>query len=411
MNSQPQHDHGDNEEAFLDETDIINVHDIDEEDLPDADDEETGGEVDSDVPDADDEETSGGDVDLEVVDDSMHIFTGHTDELYASACSPVDAILVATGGGDDKGFLWKINREDGAFELPGHRDSVSSLSFSTDGQLLATGGLDGVVKVWDTVNGELKCTLDGPSEGIEWIKWHPKGHVILAGAEDASIWMWNADRATYLQTFTGHGSSVTCGDFTPDGRTICSGSQDATLRIWNPKTAENIHVVRGHPYHTEGLTCLAISSDSTLALTGASDGSVHVVNISTGKVVISLNPHSDSVECAAFEASSRKDSWRAATGGMDKKLMIWDQNSSPRCVCDHEDGVTCLLWLSSSRYIATGCLDGDIRVWDSLSGDCVKKFRGHAGPIQSISATADGNFLVSASLDGTSRVFEIAEFR
>ncbi|XP_060958768.1 uncharacterized protein LOC133030243 [Cannabis sativa] len=56
-------------------------------------------------------------------DDSMHIFTGHTDELYSVACSPTDALLVATGGGDDKGFLWKIGQGDWAFELQGHKDS------------------------------------------------------------------------------------------------------------------------------------------------------------------------------------------------------------------------------------------------------------------------------------------------
>ncbi|GFP86135.1 vesicle transport v-snare 13 [Phtheirospermum japonicum] len=41
-----------------------------------------------------------------------------------------------------------------------------------------------------------------------------------------------------------------------------------------------------HPYHTAGLTCLTINSDSTLALSGSSDGSAHFVNISTGKVVL-----------------------------------------------------------------------------------------------------------------------------
>lgn len=40
----------------------------------------------------------------------------------------------------------------------------------------------------------------------------------------------------------------------------------------------------GHPYHADGLTCLTISSDSTLAITGAKDSSVHVVNIASGKV-------------------------------------------------------------------------------------------------------------------------------
>ncbi|KAM7521018.1 hypothetical protein LguiB_019980 [Lonicera macranthoides] len=84
--------------------------------------------------------------------------------------------------------------------------------------------------------------------------------------------------------FSGHGSSVTSGDFTPDGKTICIGSDDATLRIWNPKSGENIHVVSSYPYNTEGLTCLKISSDSNLALTGSKDSSVHIVNITNGKV-------------------------------------------------------------------------------------------------------------------------------
>lgn len=45
-----------------------------------------------------------------------------------------------------------------------------------------------------------------------------------------------------------------------------------------------ITIFVGHPYHTDGLTCLTITSDSTLALTGSKDSSVHIVNITTGKV-------------------------------------------------------------------------------------------------------------------------------
>lgn len=42
-------------------------------------------------------------------------------ELYIVACSPTEPTLVATGGGDDKGFLWKIGQGDWAFELQGIR--------------------------------------------------------------------------------------------------------------------------------------------------------------------------------------------------------------------------------------------------------------------------------------------------
>lgn len=385
----PPNDEEDQGEIFLEEDDIIHEINVDEEDLPDVD-EEAGSDAD----------------DTEGADDSVHIFTGHTGELYTVACSPTDPLLVATGGGDDKGYLWRIGQGDWAQELRDHRDSVSSLAFSSDGQLLASGSFDKLVQVWD-INSDRKSTLEGPAGGIEWVRWHPRGHILLAGSEDSTVWMWNADRNAYLNMFSGHGGSVTCGDFTPNGKTICTGSDDATLRIWNPKTGQSIHVVRGHPYHTDGLTCLAISSDSNLVLSGSRDGSANIVNIATGKVVSSLTPHAESVECVGLPLSSP---W-AATGGMDQKLIVWDlQHSLPRCTCDHEDGVTCLSWLGVSRYLATGCVDGKVRVWDSLSGDCVRTFRGHSHAIQSLAISAAGDFLVSASLDGTARVFEVTDF-
>lgn len=391
----PAHDEdpvGDEEQVFLDENDIVQEIPVDEEELPDVDNDEGSDAEPPDEP-----------------DDSIHIFTGHTGELYAVACSPTDPNLVATGGGDDKGFLWNICQGDWAFELQGHSDSISSLGFSNDGQLLASGSFDGLVKVWDMSSRNLKCTLDGPGGGIEWVRWHPRGHLILAGSEDSTAWMWNADRGVYLNMFAGHNSTVTCGDFTPDGRTICTGSDDAAMRIWNPKSGEIIHVVRGHPYHTEGLTCLSLSSDSAVALSGSKDSSVHLVNITTGKVVGSLSDHSDSVECVGFASSSSP--W-AATGGMDQKLIVWDlQHLSSRCTCEHEEGVTCLLWLGASRYLATGSVDGKVRIWDSLSGDCLRTFSGHDHAIQSLALSASGDFLVSVSLDTTARVFEIAEFK
>jgi len=47
------------------------------------------------------------------------LLNSYIGELYSVASSPTDAALVATGGGDDRGFLWKIGQGDWAFELQG----------------------------------------------------------------------------------------------------------------------------------------------------------------------------------------------------------------------------------------------------------------------------------------------------
>lgn len=73
--------------------------------------------------------------------------------------------------------------------------------------------------------------------------------------------------------------------------------------------------------------------------------------------------------------------------------------------------MACLTWLGASKYLATGCVDGKIRVWDSLSGDCVRTLSGHSDAVQSLAVSANADFLVSVSIDGTARVFEIAEFK
>ncbi len=69
-----------------------------------------------------------------------------------------------------------------------------------------------------------------------------------------------------------------------------------------------------------------------------------------------------------------------------------------------------MTWLGASRYLATGCVDGKVRVWDSLSGDCVRTFSGHTEPIQELSVSGNKDYLVSVSLDRTARVFEVHEY-
>lgn len=125
--------------------------------------------------------------------------------VYSVAWSPRQADLVATGGADDRAYIWRVGQEafeatgGAVLELSGHTDTVSALAFSADGASLASGGMDGRVKVWEVATGRCTQTLEGPGDAVEWLQWHPKGGVLLAGAADFTAWMWLAATGACMQ--------------------------------------------------------------------------------------------------------------------------------------------------------------------------------------------------------------------
>jgi WD40 repeat protein len=53
----------------------------------------------------------------------------------------------------------------------------------------------------------------------------------------------------------------------------------------------------GHGYHTDGLTCLSVTSDSQTIVSGSKDNSVCVVNINSGQVSVLMTQASVSLSC------------------------------------------------------------------------------------------------------------------
>lgn len=185
-------------------------------------------------------------------DDSIHCFEAHKDSIYAVAWSPVSPNIVATGGGDDRAFLWRASvgefTEDSlqTYELAGHSDSVSSIGFNGDGTLLATGGMDGKVMIWEVSSGKRISTLEGPGEAIEWLQWHPKGNVVLAGSSDFTTWMWNAANGQCMQASCLAGTSR-------EPRTAAAGLTCAALCIAGVHRAlGRSHMRRLHPGREDG---------------------------------------------------------------------------------------------------------------------------------------------------------------
>lgn len=105
----------------------------------------------------------------------------HLGELYTAVCSPTDAALVATGGGDDRGFLWRISQGDWAFELQGRE--MTSYSFSNGKHE----SLD-LVRTWFIRSS--RCVYDSDN-----LRFSESYCVLFLWNEECRIWTGGQDKS------------------------------------------------------------------------------------------------------------------------------------------------------------------------------------------------------------------------
>ncbi|KAI9461632.1 ribosome biogenesis protein Sqt1 [Lactarius psammicola] len=377
--------------------------------------------------DEDDDDAGGLGDEIVWEDNSIRHFAGHEGPVYAVAAHPT-APVVASGGGDDFGYIWDVTDGETIVKLTGHADSVTATAFSSDGEMVSTGGMDGRVRVWRRVGKddyrtwEFLTELQGPDE-VMWLRWHPKGPVLLAGSNDSTVWLWQLPSGSIMQVFAGHTGPVQCGDFTPDGKRIVTACGDNTLIYWDPRSPTPLFKLTGQDarFDLGGITSLAVNPASTVTVVGGANGGVRVVSLSKGEVISALGGHTEeqSVEAIVFvnivgaaDGSSAPTGSAGAgtvvTGATDGRVCIWDLNTNRlRTTLEHKDAVTSLLVHPTKPHLViSSSADHTLRTWDARAGTLVREHKGHQELINGAALGRNGDIVVSAGDDGACLVFD-----
>ncbi|KAF3912842.1 hypothetical protein AA313_de0203639 [Arthrobotrys entomopaga] len=111
--------------------------------------------------------------------------------------------------------LWDIGTGNLENQLPGHSETITSISYSPDGSLIASGCIDYTIKLWDTASGILRKTLVGDTppfyirnvadtlyDGIYKLVFSPDGNFIASSHRD-SINLWSVVDALKLSKIPG----------------------------------------------------------------------------------------------------------------------------------------------------------------------------------------------------------------
>ncbi|KAL3631821.1 U3 snoRNP protein [Castilleja foliolosa] len=95
------------------------------------------------------------------------------------------------------------------------------------------------------------------------------------------------------------------------------------------------------------------------------------------------------------------------------QLLVWEWKSESYILKQqgHYFDVNCLAYSPDSQLLATGADDNKIKVWTAASGFCFVTFSEHTNAVTALHFMANNHCLLSASLDGTVRAWDLFRYR
>jgi WD40 repeat protein len=174
-----------------------------------------------------------------------------------------------------------------------------------------------------------------------------------------------------------------------------------TIRVWSLDTNEVRLVFEGHD---NPILAMAISHDGTKVLS-ADAGSLLLWDYSTGTIQRVVNNLGSQINVTSIAFSA--DDSQFATGLNNGGIIVWDTASGNeiRRLTGHTDDVLALVFSADGQFLASGAADRSLRYWDLATGES-RRFDGHSGTVNAL--VLMGDRLLSASEDNTLRYWDIA---
>jgi len=220
---------------------------------------------------------------------------------------------------------------------------------------VVVGGGDGYVRLFDNtqhVSGQVR--LDG---GVAALSLSPDKLELLAGTNNGSIVRINLESMQFITLSESHTRSVVAVSFAPgQSDKFATASKDGTIRVWEAGEYMVVATARARPDQDRAQSLPLCLVFAHVLLSGWTDGKI-----------------------LAHDADSGEHLWF-----IDKA---------------HVGEVTAISLSNNSRFLLSGGLNGDIRLWELRSRDLISNMKEHTQKITGLAIFQDDSMVLSCSRD------------
>jgi WD40 repeat protein len=180
---------------------------------------------------------------------------------------------------------------------------------------------------------------------------------------------------------TGHYAAVTAASTSYDGQFIATGSSDKTIILWRSSDGKQIRSFRGSP---SGILYVEFNRKGNIILSLGEDGTIILWDIASGKEMSRMKLPEDRFTCASFHP----DGTEIVTGSRKSGVSTRDINTGER-IRDYAavpqdllsargfsyDEARSVTFSSDGKFVIAGVGDNTAILWDTKTGNEIRKFK------------------------------------
>lgn len=239
-----------------------------------------------------------------------------------------------------------------------------------------------------------------PAEFIGPLVSDSDGSYIIGGGSSGAIYLWEVASGKLLNKFTAHFRSVTCLTLSNDESLLISGSEDGSVRVWPllmifddiaKESGENIYK---YSFSEHSLRVTSVISGqglcNSIVISSSEDRTCKVWSLSEGRLLRSIT-FPFIIDAIAMDPGEHV----FYAGCRDGKIYVAALNAewNPArnygkfiidSLSDNSKAITCLAFSTDGVTLVSGSEDGTIRVWNTNTGQMTRLLKHSKAPVSNV---------------------------
>ncbi|XP_077197934.1 cilia- and flagella-associated protein 337-like isoform X2 [Paroedura picta] len=298
--------------------------------------------------------------------------------------------LIVTGGMDRIIRMWNPympGRPTGM--LRGHMSPVFYVYISEEDNKIFSMSTDNMVKIWDIEDQSCLFTASSKNNGIKGevsaCHYISSTRSLCVATDTLAVLHLRLSSTPDPNMVKSHKEPVLCCKYNKVFRHVVSCSESSEVKVWDFENGKQLFEF-GDAHGGSAITCLTFDSSGRRLITGGRDGCLKIWNYNNGHCLHTLkreDRHEEICDCTYVEVNRNK---YVIGVGWDRKInMFYDsvdnfhhlQKPQAYWLDDisrgHKEDILCIAQCPPT-LLATSSYDGEIIVWNMISGHICRKF-------------------------------------